>query len=105
VLFLAGDATAGLTAVPDSPRAADSRPGTRRLRSAAGRDGARQPLKWLKLYRVDCDGRLRALRPQPVHDRAWHAADAFRYLAPTFDRKTVQAGFHRRIEYSRQGVV
>jgi phage terminase large subunit len=59
----------------------------------------------LKLYRADYDDRLRVLRPQPVHDWASHAADAFRYLAMTLDRKVVQTGFHRRIEYSRQGVV
>jgi hypothetical protein len=45
------------------------------------------------------------LRPQPVHDWSSHAADAFRYLAMTLDRKVVQTGFHRRIEYSQHGVV
>jgi hypothetical protein len=59
----------------------------------------------LKLYCADYDDGLRASRPQPVHDWASHAADAFRYLAMTLDRKAVQTGFHRRIEYTRQGVV
>jgi hypothetical protein len=45
------------------------------------------------------------LRPQPVHDWASHAADAFCCPAGTLDRKVVVSGFHRRIEYSRQGVV
>jgi len=48
---------------------------------------------------------LSRLRPQPVHDWTSHAADSFRYLALTLDRKTTQIGFHRRIEYSQQGVV
>jgi hypothetical protein len=34
-----------------------------------------------------------------------HAADSFRYLALTLDRKATQTGFHRRIEYSQVGVV
>jgi hypothetical protein len=37
--------------------------------------------------------------------RCSHAADSFRYLALTLDRKATQTGFHRRIEYSQQGVV
>jgi hypothetical protein len=40
-----------------------------------------------------------------VHDWASHAADAFCCPARTLDRKVVVSGFHRRIEYSRQGVV
>jgi len=48
-----------------------------------------------------------------VHDWTSHAADAFRYLALTLDRKVAltldrkvtQTGFHRRIEYSQLGVV
>jgi hypothetical protein len=51
------------------------------------------------------DDKLQALRPQPVHDWTSHAADAFRYLALTLDRKVTQTGFHRRIEYSQLGVV
>jgi hypothetical protein len=39
-----------------------------------------------------------------VHDWTSHAADSFRYLALTLDRKATQTGFHRRIEYSQQGV-
>jgi hypothetical protein len=44
------------------------------------------------------------LRPQPVHDWTSHAADSFRYLALTLDRKATQTGFHRRIEYSQLGL-
>jgi hypothetical protein len=40
-----------------------------------------------------------------VHDWASHAADAFCCPAATLDRKVVVSGFHRRIEYWRQGVV
>jgi len=58
----------------------------------------------LKLYRAAYDDKLRALRPQPVHDWTSHAADSFRYLALTLDRKATQTGFHRRIEYSQQGL-
>ena len=58
----------------------------------------------LKLYRADYDTALQALRPQPVHDWTSHAADSFRYLAMTLDRRAAQSGFHRRIEYARQGV-
>jgi len=58
----------------------------------------------LKLYRAEYDDKLMALRPQPVHDWSSHAADAFRYLAMTLDRKAVQTGFHRRIEYAQHAV-
>jgi hypothetical protein len=58
----------------------------------------------LKLYRADYDTALQALRPQPVHDWTSHAADSFRYLAMTLDRRTAESGFHRRIEYAQQGV-
>ena len=58
----------------------------------------------LKLYRADYDTALQALRPQPVHDWTSHAADLFRYLAMTLDRRAVQTGFHRRIEYAQQGL-
>jgi hypothetical protein len=44
------------------------------------------------------------LRPGPVHDWTSHAADAFRYLAMTLDRRAAPSGFYRRIEYSEQGV-
>ena len=44
------------------------------------------------------------LRPRPVHDWTSHAADSFRYLALTLDRKAMQTSFHRRIEYSQLGV-
>jgi len=40
-----------------------------------------------------------------VHDWTSHAADSFRYLALTLDRKSAQVGFYRRIEYSQLGVV
>jgi hypothetical protein len=59
----------------------------------------------LRLYRADYDDKLRALRPHPVHDWTSHAADSFRYLAMTLDGRTARNGFHRRIEYARQGVV
>ena len=58
----------------------------------------------LRLYRSEYDDRLQALKPHPVHDWSSHAADAFRYLAMTLDRKAVQTDFHRRIEYSQHGV-
>jgi phage terminase large subunit len=58
----------------------------------------------LKLYRSDWDDMLQVLRPGPVHDWTSHAADAFRYLAMTLDKRTAPSAFHRRIEYSRHGV-
>jgi hypothetical protein len=39
----------------------------------------------------------------PVHDWTSHAADSFRYLALTLDRRALQTGFNRRIEYSHLG--
>jgi phage terminase large subunit len=57
----------------------------------------------LKLYRADYDDKLKALRAHPVHDWTSHAADSFRYLALTLDRRAVQTGFNRRIEYSPLG--
>jgi hypothetical protein len=59
----------------------------------------------LKLYRAQYDDKLQALRPRPVHDWTSHAADSFRYLALTLDRKATHSGFYRRIEYTQQGVV
>jgi phage terminase large subunit len=59
----------------------------------------------LKLYRAEYDEKRQVLKPRPVHDWSSHAADSFRYLALTLDRKTMQTGFHRRIEYSQLGVV
>jgi hypothetical protein len=38
-----------------------------------------------------------------VHDWTSHAADSFRYLAMARDGQAGQKGFHRRIEYARQG--
>ena len=58
----------------------------------------------LKLYRAEYDDKLQALRPQPVHDWTSHAANSFRYLALTLDRRTLLSGFHRRIEYGQQGL-
>lgn len=58
----------------------------------------------LKLYRAEYDDKLQALRPHPVHDWTSHAADSFRYLALTLDRRTLLSGFHRRIEYVQQGL-
>jgi hypothetical protein len=64
----------------------------------------RRGLDALKLYRSDYDSTLQVLRPGPVHDWTSHAADAFRYLAMTLDRRAAHSGFYRRIEYSRQGL-
>jgi phage terminase large subunit len=58
----------------------------------------------LKLYRSDYDDRLQVLRPGPVHDWTSHAADAFRYLAMTLDRRA-PSGFDRRIVYPSYGVI
>jgi hypothetical protein len=53
----------------------------------------------------ECDSEATdALQPHPVHDWTSLAADSFRYLAMTLDGRAAQSGFHRRIEYSRQGV-
>jgi phage terminase large subunit len=57
----------------------------------------------LRLYRADYDDRLKVLRPQPVHDWTSHAADSFRYLALTLNRRAVQSGFNRRIGYPPHG--
>lgn len=62
-------------------------------------------LEALRLYRADYDDKLAVLRPRPVHDWCSHAADAFRYLALTLDRRTATTGFHRRIAYPEHGVV
>ena len=44
------------------------------------------------------------LRPGPLHDWTSHAADAFRYLAMTIDRRTADTGSpHRRLVYPRIG--
>jgi phage terminase large subunit len=59
----------------------------------------------LKLYRAEYDDKLQALRPRPVHDWTSNAADSFRYLALTLDRKATHSGFYRRIDYPQQGVV
>jgi hypothetical protein len=59
----------------------------------------------LKLYRAQYDDKLQALRPRPVHDWTSHAADAFRCLALTLDRKATHSGFYRRIDYPQHGVV
>jgi hypothetical protein len=56
----------------------------------------------LKLYRSDYDDKLQVLRPGPVHDWTSHAADAFRYLATTLDRRA-PSNFDRHIEYPRAG--
>jgi hypothetical protein len=59
----------------------------------------------LKLYRAEFDDKLGVLRPGPVHDWTSHAADAFRYLAMTFDRAAIRTGFARRLDYSNAGIV
>jgi hypothetical protein len=58
----------------------------------------------LKLYRSDYDGKLQVLRPAPIHDWTSHPADAFRYLAMTLDRRAIQTGFSRTINYPRASV-
>ena len=58
----------------------------------------------LKLYRAEFDDRLAALRPRPVHDWASHAADAFRYLAMTIDRRIDAQAFTRPLVYPKMGV-
>jgi phage terminase large subunit len=57
----------------------------------------------LKLYRAEYDRTLQALRPQPVHDWTSHAADSFRYLALTLDRRAMRSGFYRPIAYAPPG--
>lgn len=57
----------------------------------------------LKLYRSDYDSKLQVLRPSPVHDWTSHAADSFRYLALTLDRRAIKTGFSRQIEYPKFG--
>jgi hypothetical protein len=57
----------------------------------------------LRLYRSDWDNKLQVLRPGPVHDWTSHAADAFRYLAMTLDRRAVPSGFYRRTDYPPHG--
>ncbi len=65
----------------------------------------------LKLYRSTVDDKMHdpagrpVLKPQPVHDWTSHAADSFRYLAMTLDRKVSVTGFNRRIEYQDLGIV
>jgi phage terminase large subunit len=59
----------------------------------------------MRLYRAEHDEKLGVLRAQPRHDWCSNAADAFRYLAMTLDRRTASAGFHRRIDYPQIGVV
>jgi phage terminase large subunit len=64
----------------------------------------------LKLYRAEVDERRAdpagtpLLKPHPVHDWTSHAADSFRYLAMTVDRKVNRASFYRPIHYSSAGV-
>ena len=45
----------------------------------------------LKLYRAEYDDKLQALRGPPVHDGSSHAADSFRYLALTLDRRATHS--------------
>lgn len=59
----------------------------------------------MKLYRSEFDDKLMAFKPRPVHDWTSHAADAFRYLAISFDKWTSNAsGFNRKIEYQNLGI-
>jgi phage terminase large subunit len=65
----------------------------------------------LKLYRSATDDKLAdpqgrpMLKPVPVHDWASHAADSFRYLAMTLDRRIESAGFNRKLHYAPTGIV
>jgi hypothetical protein len=60
----------------------------------------------LKLYRAQVDEKMHdpigrpVLRPHPVHDWTSHAADSFRYLAMTLDRRVSMTGFNRRLDYA-----
>jgi hypothetical protein len=64
----------------------------------------------LRLYRAAVDDKVRdpagrpMLRPAPVHDWTSHAADSFRYLALTLDRRTTTTGFNRRLELEPLGI-
>jgi phage terminase large subunit len=58
----------------------------------------------LKLYRAEYDDKLQTLKPKPVHDWASHGADAFRYLAMTFDKWALSTSdFNRKVAYSPKG--
>ncbi len=52
-------------------------------RSWFDQDKCRHGIEALKQYRAEYDGRLRTLRPTPLHGWSSHAADAFRYGAIT----------------------
>jgi hypothetical protein len=52
----------------------------------------RRGIDALKLYRAEYNDKLQTLRPKPVHDWASHPADAFRYLAMTFDQVSSAGG-------------
>jgi hypothetical protein len=49
--------------------------------------------------------RSKTRHPRPLHDWTSHAADSFRYLALTLDRRATHSGFYRRIDYPQHGVV
>jgi phage terminase large subunit len=48
----------------------------------------RQGVEALKQYRRDWDDKLKTFRQRPLHDWTSHAADAFRYLAMSFEPRT-----------------
>jgi phage terminase large subunit len=48
----------------------------------------KQGLEALKQYRRDWDDKLKTFRQRPLHDWTSHAADAFRYLAMSFEPRT-----------------
>ena len=56
----------------------------------------------LKLYHAQYDDKLKAFKPEPVHDWTSHAADAFRYLAMTLDG-VQKRNFGRKIIYPKRG--
>lgn len=59
----------------------------------------------LKLHRAQIDEKMHdpdgrpVLKPHSVHDWTSHAADSFRYLAMTLDRRVSMTGFNRRLDY------
>lgn len=60
----------------------------------------------LKQYRTQYDEKRKTFSNAPLHDWTSHAADAFRYLAQTFDRVVGgKKNFDRKIEYGRLGII
>ncbi|MGB0972093.1 MAG: hypothetical protein ACPGVG_14210, partial [Mycobacterium sp.] len=49
----------------------------------------------LENYRKEWDGKRQVFKPQPLHDWASHASDAFRYAATMIDFEEAEADAHR----------